>query len=251
MNSQTIITPDVWMSLKNSTEARIALGRAGGSIPTHEWLQFKAAHAAARDAVHAPFDPESITTSISNLGLESLSITSAVTDKKTFLLRPDLGRRLDQGSRERLLLIGASASFDLAIIVSDGLSARAAEQSAGPLLNALVPLLVTDNWNLAPLCIAHFGRVALQDEVGELLHTPMVLILLGERPGLSSPESLGAYLVYGPKMGNTDAARNCVSNIRPRGLSCSAAAAKLHELLTASRRLCLSGINLMIENKLE
>jgi ethanolamine ammonia-lyase small subunit len=240
------ITVDPWNPLRSATPARIALGRSGGSLPTGEWLAFKAAHAAARDAVHNPFDAAALAEQLAPLGVETIVVDSAAPDRSTYLQRPDFGRRLDDASRSRLHEWGARhpTTPDLAIMVSDGLSALAAHQQAAGVLTTLVPALAADSWRLAPLAIARFGRVALQDEIGELLGAQIALMLIGERPGLGSPDSLGAYLVHRPRVGNTDAQRNCVSNIRPGGLPWATAAETLQYLLNQARRRQLSGVAL-------
>ena len=236
---------DTWVGLRRTTPARIALGRAGGSLPTGEWLDFKSAHAAARDAVHCPFDAEQVAADIRALDVEVVVVESAAGDRHTYLQRPDLGRRLDAPSRYELQeLPRPQAAFDLAIVVSDGLSALAVHRQAVPLLAALLPQLRAGNWHLAPIVVARFGRVALQDEVGQVLGAQLALMLIGERPGLGSPDSLGAYLVYHPGPGNTDANRNCVSNIRPEGLTHETAAETIHYLLTEARTRRLSGVQL-------
>jgi ethanolamine ammonia-lyase small subunit len=245
MAAKQPVTIDAWSELRGDTQARIALGRAGGSLPTREWLEFKAAHAAARDAVHNAFDAAGFAAQIAALGVETVIVDSAVGDRAAYLQRPDLGRRLEQASQRRLEALAKTASpIDLAVIVSDGLSALAVHRQATPLLAHLLPKLSADGWRLGPIVVARFGRVALEDQIGELLGAQIALMLIGERPGLGSPDSLGAYMVYGPKAGNTDAQRNCVSNIRPEGMSLAAAADTLHYLLTESRRRKLSGVPL-------
>jgi ethanolamine ammonia-lyase small subunit len=245
MDHNTLVTRDVWTNLRSATPARIALGRSGGSLPTREWLDFKSAHAAARDAVHCPFDGERLATEIGALGVDVVIADTAAGDRHTYLQRPDFGRRLDERSHYELQqLPRPPAKFDLAIIVSDGLSALAVHRQAVPLLSALLPPVRNDAWRLAPIVVARFGRVALQDEVGQVLGAQLALMLIGERPGLGSPDSLGAYLVHGPRPGNTDANRNCVSNIRPEGLPHVAAAETIHYLLTESRHRRLSGVEL-------
>jgi ethanolamine ammonia-lyase small subunit len=243
MNKLTQVTPDTWSPLRGATPARIALGRAGGSLPLGSWLEFKAAHASARDAVHCPYDADQLAAELELLAPGVVVVDSAAQDRQTFLLRPDLGRRLDDRSR-CLLQESFSTSHDLAIIVTDGLSALAVHRQTQPLVELLLPKLRGDGWRLAPIVIARFGRVALEDEIGQVLGAHLALMLIGERPGLGSPDSLGAYLVYGPRVGNTDADRNCVSNIRPEGLSHHKAAETLHYLLTQSRRRHLSGVQL-------
>ncbi|SRR5258708_5882185 len=246
---------DPWFNLRRYTAARIALGRTGGSLPTRELLSFNQDHAAARDAVHSPLNAEILTEELRTIFPNVLTLSSAASNRPTYLQRPDLGRSLSSDSRQILEDLAASSrtahntaeGHDLAIIVSDGLSALAAHRQAVPLLSALLPKLVAAHWSIAPLCVVRHARVALEDEVGSLLHARIALILLGERPGLIAPDSLGAYFVYGPKIGNSDAGRNCISNIRPEGLRPNAAADKLFSLLTASHQLQLSGIALKEE----
>lgn len=251
MSADSVVTTDAWRRLRDATPARIALGRSGGSLPTHEWLEFKAAHAAARDAVHNAFDAEGLTAEISALGMDTVVVESAAPDRFVYLQRPELGRRLAAASRERLQsLASLGTPPDLTIVVSDGLSALAAHRQTTAVLTALLPLLTTDRWQVSPVIIARFGRVALQDEVGQLLGAQLTLMLIGERPGLGSPDSLGAYMVFGPRVGNTDANRNCVSNIRPEGLPPAAAAETLHFLLTEARRRRISGTQLKDERSL-
>lgn len=238
------VTPNPWEVLRSATTARIALGRAGGSLPTQEWLKFKAAHAAARDAVHHSFDAEGVAAEIAALGVDVLLVNSAAADRRTFLERPDLGRQLDERSRYLLQQARGETDIDLAVVVSDGLSAIAAHLQAAPLLKILLPQLAAEKWSVAPIVVARYGRVALEDEVGQMLGARLALMLIGERPGLGSPDSLGAYVVYDPRSGNTDANRNCVSNIRPEGLTHAAAAATIFYLLGEARQRRLSGVQL-------
>lgn len=229
-------------SLKRWTDARVALGRSGGSLPHRALLDFRLSHARARDAVHQAFDPAALALELEPLGLPILLAPSLAPDRVSYLQRPDLGRQLSPDGQERLTHQHRPEGFDLALILSDGLSAEAAHRQVPTLLAALLPLL--KQWTLAPLVIAPFARVALQDEIGSLLGARAALILLGERPGLGSPDSLGAYLVHSPKSGNTDADRNCVSNIRQAGLPPAAAALRICWLLEESRRLGFSGVDL-------
>jgi ethanolamine ammonia-lyase small subunit len=246
-----LITTDAWHSLRTATPARIALGRAGGSLPTHEWLGFKSSHAAARDAVHQAFEAESLAIEISSLGVETILVDTVAGDRQTFLKRPDLGRRLDAASERRLqALADPNATPDLAIIVSDGLSALAVHRQVPPLLAAILPRLNGAGWRIAPIAVVRFGRVALEDQIGQLFGARLALMLIGERPGLGSPDSLGAYLVHAPRAGNTDANRNCVSNIRPEGLAWDAAADTILYLLTEARCRRLSGVGLKDERLL-
>ena len=234
--------PDPWAELRRHTPARIALGRAGTSLPTAELLRFAAAHAQARDAVQLPLDTAALASSLAAMGWTSLAVASRAPDREAYLRRPDWGRRLDPDSAARLQ--GAvGGAVDLAIVLGDGLAAQATAQHAPALLSALRPLLA-QHLTLAPLVIASQARVALADEVGALLQARVVLILLGERPGLSSPDSLGGYLTYRPALGCSDAQRNCVSNIRPSGLPPELAARRLAWLLHEALRRQLSGIAL-------
>src|SRR5215472_9339326 len=203
------------IDLRSYTPARVALGRTGHSLPSAEVLRFRLDHARARDAVHEPLDPAS-------LGIAHVLLHSAAPDRATYLRRPDLGRRLAADTRlER-------GDYDAAIVIADGLSAPAVHRHAAPLLAALRPKL--EGWTLAPVCVVLQGRVAIGDEIGERLGARMVAMLIGERPGLSSPDSLGVYLTWDPRPGRTDAERNCVSNVRTEGMSYAAAAQKLEFL---------------------
>lgn len=233
---------DPWADLRRHTPARIALGRAGSSLPTAELLRFAAAHAQARDAVHIALDNAALARDLAALGLAPLIVRSRAPDRETYLRRPDLGRRLAPTDAQRLQA-AAAGPVDLALVLGDGLSATALQQHAAPLLAALLPLLAP-GLRLAPPVLATQARVALADEIGALLQANVVLILLGERPGLSAPDSLGAYLTHAPQIGCHDAQRNCVSNIRPAGLPLDLAARRLAWLLHESRRRQLSGVGL-------
>ena len=237
-------TPDTpWNRLRQWTPARIALGASGGSVPTNAALDFRLSHALARDAVQRAFDAANLVKRIEELGLPFRELRSAVLDRATYLRRPDLGRVLNEDSRTTLDALGiAEGPFDLVIVCSDGLSAVAAEAQIVPLLEALVPRL--DGWKLAPVLVVPFARVALMDDAGERLKAKLALILLGERPGLGSADSLGAYFVHDPRVGRTDGERNCLSNIRASGLAPDVAAETLARLLAESRRLGISGVGL-------
>jgi ethanolamine ammonia-lyase small subunit len=236
---------DPWNQLRSLTTARIALGRSGGSLPTRERLDFQLAHARARDAVVSPFDAEDLAARLRLLTPEVLVVDSGVADRAEFLRRPDLGRELAPASRNALAQAAARLPpFDLAIILSDGLSTLATASHGAPLVAALLPSIHQSGWTLAPLIVARYGRVALQDEIGALLKARVSVMLLGERPGLGSADSLGAYFTHGPRPGRRDADRNCVSNIREGGLTIADAAAKLHYLLAKSFDLGLSGVQL-------
>ncbi|RRJ99387.1 ethanolamine ammonia-lyase subunit EutC [Opitutaceae bacterium TAV3] len=236
---------DPWAALQRYTAARIALGRTGGSQRTESVLDFRLAHARARDAVHAPLDLDGLAQQFTQHGLATERLTTAVSDRAAYLVRPDLGRRLDEASRTRLRTLAAQWDRrDLAIIVSDGLAAQAATRHAVETTTRLAGLLTAAGWTLYPILLVPFGRVKLQDEIGGILGARHALMLLGERPGLGSPDSLGAYFTHYPREECTDADRNCISNIRPEGLSPVAAARKLARLLLESARLGVSGVAL-------
>jgi ethanolamine ammonia-lyase small subunit len=235
--------PDSWWDLARLTPARIALGRTGASLPTREVLQFALAHAKARDAVGMPLDNEALVASLALLGLAVIEVHSAAPDRAAYLGRPDLGRQLDGEGRERLQN-GQAKGFDVAIVIADGLSTAGVQAHVAPLIEALLPQIEAWGWSLAPLVVAHQARVAIGDEVGDLLGARLVILLVGERPGLSSPDSLGAYLTFQPRPGRSDAERNCVSNIHGAGLSYGAAAHKILWLASEGLRLGLTGVDL-------
>lgn len=237
---------DPWHVLRRFTAARIALGHAGISQPTRAQLGFQLAHAMARDAVHTALDGAALAHDLGAAWPElppALLLRSAADERTTYLQRPDLGRRLDDGSRARLAGIGAAAC-DLALVVADGLSALAVASNAAPLLRALRAHLSPAGWTLAPPCIVEQGRVAIGDEIGELLGARLVVVLIGERPGLSAPDSMGAYLTWAPRVGLTDESRNCISNIRPAGQRPEEAATRLYHLLTQARQRGVTGVAL-------
>jgi len=238
--------PDPWADLRRHTPARIALGRVGNSLPTAEVLRFAAAHAQARDAVHLPLDVAALSAVLATDGWPTLTVTSRAATRDVFLRRPDLGRRLDDAGAAALFAVQCtpgSVAPDLALVVADGLSAQAAQDHAADVLRHLREAL-GGACVLSPVVVATQARVALADEVGALLQARAVLVLLGERPGLSSPDSLGAYLTFAPRVGSNDAQRNCVSNIRPTGLAPAAAAARLAWLVKEALRRRLTGIGL-------
>ncbi len=228
----TVPVDDPWLRLRPLTAARIGLASAGGSLATAPLLALRLAHARARDAVHAALDVDGLAAAVGPL----LIVDSAAPDRATFLLRPDLGRRLAPGTA----LPGGE--HDLAVVLADGLSARAVQDHAPAVIAALRPLLA--GWRVAPLVLARQARVALGDAVAVAMGAAAVLVLIGERPGLSAPDSLGAYLTWQPGQGTTDAGRNCVSNIRPAGFPPQAAAAKIAWLLEAMRTRGISGVAL-------
>ena len=219
------------IDLRSFTPARVAQGRTGHSLSTAELLRFQLDHAKARDAVACELDPASI-------GHPHLLLRSAARDRATYLRRPDLGRKLNPASRALL----TPGDYEAAIVIADGLSAPAIHHHAKGLLDALLAQLTT--WRLAPLSVVSQGRVAVADEVAEALGARLAVILVGERPGLTSPDSLGIYLTWDPHAGRTDAERNCISNVRTEGLSYALAAHKLVYLMNAARTLQLSGVAL-------
>ena len=233
---------DPWQHLKPHTAARIALGRTGVSLPTQEILDFGLAHAMARDAVHLPLDVSVLCAEIAKAGFETISVESATNNRQTYLLRPDLGRRLSEQSAA-VLAAYPQKGFDLVILVGDGLSSMAVKNHALPMLQALHSQIPKD-WKVAPIVVASQARVALSDEVGSLLQVKLVLMLVGERPGLSSPDSLGMYLTYAPKVGRADSERNCISNVRPEGLQYAAAAYKATWLAREALRIKCTGVEL-------
>jgi ethanolamine ammonia-lyase small subunit len=234
---------DPWTALSALTPARLAIGRSGASLPTREVLAFALDHARARDAVHTPFDAAAVTAQVQALGLTTLTVESAAADRSTYLRRPDLGRRLAADSAERLDAVQADGC-DLVVVIGDGLSSAAVHAHAAPLLAALSPHVEQAGWRLAPVVLARQARVALGDEIGERLGARMTVMLIGERPGLSSPDSLGVYLTFGPRVGRSDAERNCISNIRPDGLSYDEAAFKVAWHIGQALRLGLTGVAL-------
>ena len=237
--------PDPWADLRAHTAARLALGRAGTAIPTRALLDFGLAHAQARDAVHWPLDADALAQRLAGLGGTTLQVASRAPDRATYLLRPDLGRRLCDGDAERLRAVEKSGHGDpdLLLVVADGLSALAVERHAVPLVEAIAGTAPA-NWRTGPVVVATQARVALGDEVGALLGARLVAVLIGERPGLSSPDSLGIYLTWHPRVGRSDAERNCISNVRPEGLAPQAAAARLWWLCQAAQQRGLTGVGL-------
>jgi len=248
VQEETQITANPWQALRAFTDARIALGRSGVSQPTSAQLAFQLAHAQARDAVHLALDFPALQAELQAAGFgASLRLHSAAADRHQYLQRPDLGRRLDEASRDTLTPYRQESGYDLALVLADGLSALALKQNALPFLQALHDKLSGETWKLAPLCLVEQGRVAVADEVAQRLGARAVVILVGERPGLSSPDSLGLYFTQAPKVGLTDERRNCISNVRPAGMSYAEAAYRLHYLLSEGRRRHCSGVALKDE----
>ena len=242
MDLITLKTSDSWESLKAFTAARIALGRVGDSIPLSESLEFKLAHAHARDAVYSTLDHELLTDGLQHLGQPVIHVKSQAVTREQYLQRPDLGRLPDDRSVQ--LLQEQSADYDICIILADGLSAKAINQNGIPLISALLPLFIGMEYRVAPICLADQARVALSDHISHALHAKLCVMLIGERPGLSSADSIGVYLTYQPRPGLTDESRNCVSNIRPDGLSFELAARKIFYLSQEAFRRKLSGVSL-------
>ncbi|MGE8067605.1 ethanolamine ammonia-lyase subunit EutC [Pseudomonas sp. NPDC089569] len=242
-----------WQELRRLTPARIALGRTGTSLPTRAQLDFQYAHAQARDAVHLPFDHRALRSQLTERGHQSILLHSAAIDRNSYLQRPDLGRKLSDESAQALREHAAAnpGGVDLVIVVADGLSALAVHRHTLPFLARLEEQVRAQNWSAAPVVLVEQGRVAVADEIGELLGAKMTVILIGERPGLSSPDSLGLYFTYNPKVGLTDAYRNCISNVRLEGLSYGMAAHRLLYLMREACRRQLSGVNLKDEAQLQ
>lgn len=228
-------------SLRQYTSARVGLNRAGRGLATHEVLDFQLAHAQARDAVHATLDVQSLLSGLRERGLSARVLKSAAADRSSYLRHPDLGRTLSPESSAQLV----ADPCDLLFVLADGLSASAVSRHTLPLLDEVVSLL-DKHWSVGPVCIVEQGRVAIGDAIGFALQAKVSVVLIGERPGLSSPDSLGAYITWGPRPGLTDAERNCISNIRPAGLEYSAAASTLAFYLHEALRQKLTGIKLKL-----
>jgi ethanolamine ammonia-lyase small subunit len=234
--------------LKTLTPARVALGRSGVSLPTSALLGFTLDHARARDAVHAAFDAPALITDLGELGLHAIGVASRASSRREYLGRPDLGRRLDPDSAERLAGFADATAGRLAIVIGDGLSPTAVHAHAVPLMRELLPRLAAANIEISSVVVASGARVALGDEIGEILKASMAMVLIGERPGLSAPDSLGAYLTFAPKIGRTDADRNCISNIHRAGLSYDEAAFKIAWLIEQGLARNVTGVALKDES---
>lgn len=250
VGEKTLVIADPWSRLRRVTGARIALGRAGGSLPTASLLDFDLAHARVRDAVHLRFEASGMRRQLREAGHEALLVKSEAANRTLYLRRPDLGRRLDERSRAALTAFSSASGdgFDAAFVIADGLSPLAVHSHGVAVLDLAWKTLEREGWRLAPVVIATQSRVALGDEIGHLLGAGQVAILIGERPGLSAADSLGIYLTYAPRPGRTDAERNCISNIHPEGLGYEEAAAKLIQLMTRARRFRLTGVELKDES---
>jgi len=234
-------TPSKWRDLRRFTDARVALGRAGNALPTAAHLDFQEAHARARDAVWSSLDVAKLEEELSPLGLPIQRVTSQAEERRRFLLRPDLGRRLPEGT------VLPKAPGSIALVIADGLCASGVQQQAPALLSVLVPALSKAGFTPGPIIIAEQARVALGDDVAEAMEAAAVVVLIGERPGLSATDSLGLYITWAARRGSNDAMRNCISNIRPGGLSADFAAAKALWLLAEARKLGATGVALMDE----
>jgi len=235
------MTDELVRGLRHYTSARVGLDRAGSSLATHEVLDFQLAHAQARDAVHAALDVPSLLGGLRKRGLSACVLRSAAAGRSIYLHHPGLGRSLSPESVANLV----ADSCDVVFVIADGLSALAVTRHALPLLDEVLPLL-DQQWSVGPVCIVEQGRVAIGDAIGAALQAKVSVVLIGERPGLSSPDSLGAYLTWGPRPGRTDAERNCISNIRPEGLDYASAARMLAFYLREALRQKLTGVELKL-----
>jgi ethanolamine ammonia-lyase small subunit len=236
----------LWPSLRRLTAARIGLKRTGASLATEPLLDFKLAHARARDAVHEALDEARLSVEIATFGLPVLTVASAAENRQRYLMRPDLGRRLAPSAEA--ILAPYAGSYDVAFVMADGLSARAVQAHGYPVLAGALLALQGEDWRIAPLVIARHGRVALGDAIAARLGAGCVMLLIGERPGLTAPDSMGAYLTWQPRPETTDADRNCISNIRPEGIGYADAVFKLTHLLRSMRARRLSGVLLKDES---
>ncbi|WP_425994349.1 ethanolamine ammonia-lyase subunit EutC [Afipia sp. DC4300-2b1] len=242
------VTESPWAEWRSVTPARLALGRAGAGMPTDEVLRFGWAHAMARDAIHAALDVPKLEAALHDQGWTVAHTHSRAPDRTTYLRRPDLGRVIDPDEIAKLRTVPLVRS-DVCIVIGDGLSSLAIDRHAAPLLAALKPLLANE-LKQAPVIIATQARVALADEIAELLQAKLSIMLIGERPGLSSPDSLGIYITHAPFRGRNDAGRNCISNVRPEGMSYAAAAFKLAWLVREALNRGLTGVDLKDESDL-
>lgn len=240
---------DPWSDLKTYTQARIALGRVGSSLPTKELLNFSAAHAQARDAVFTELDKSVLEQMTLEFGIPVLQLKSEASDRDTYLKRPDFGRKLDEASIEKLR--GEKKKQTVTLVIGDGLSAEAINKNIIPFLQEFLPLCNLYGWGILSFYVVENARVAISDEIGGILESQVSVILIGERPGLSAPDSMGIYLTFAPNAGNTDEKRNCISNIRKQGLDYTFAAHKLAYLLNESLKRKLSGVILKDDYTLE
>lgn len=247
-DNKPVVVANPWSQLRQYTAARIALGRAGTSLPTKPHLDFQLAHARARTAVHHELEVEKLAAALKANGHDTVIVDSAAENRPMYLQRPDKGRRLNEASCETLRGVARPAEgFDVVFVIADGLSSFAIEENAVPFLETMMKSLNEQGLRIAPLIIARQARVAIGDEVGEILGARMVIVLIGERPGLSSPDSMGIYMTLKPRVGLTDESRNCISNVRREGLSYPGAVHKLSYLMMEARKRGLSGVQLKDE----
>ena len=247
IRTQHLEESDCWAWLRQFTDASIALGRTGSSVLTDDYLKFRLAHARARDSIKMPFNARRVAEDLQRLGLTSFEVDSKAGNRETFITRPDLGRRLSDESRARLKAMHYPGC-DVLLVIADGLSSKAVHRQAVPLVEHLQPYLRDLHLSLGPVVLAHQSRVALADDIAELMHAKLVAILIGERPGLSSPDSLSVYMTYKPYFGRMESERNCISNIRPEGLNYDAAAFKLTWLIANAFDRRVSGTALKDES---
>ena len=247
MNNDLLIFEDDWQHLKQFTPARIALGRSGMSLPTKVCLDFSLAHAMARDAVTAAINFEPIAQSLESINTKTVVLHSQAENQHTYLKRPDLGRLLNDQAYSALKA-NPTSTVDIVIVIADGLSSSAIEHHAVPFLELLIPRLREKDYAMPPICLVKHGRVAIGDSIAQYYSARLCVVLIGERPGLSSPSSMGIYFTYQAKKGSTDAERNCISNIHHEGLSYSEALIKLLYLINESEKLQFSGVNLKDES---
>ena len=232
------MSPAAREALRSYTPARLGLERSGVSLATRPLLDFQLAHARARDAVHAAIDVRMLCDELRRSDLTALALESKARDRGMYLRRPDLGRALSEDSAALL----RPGEYDVVFVIADGLSALAVERHAMRLMREILTLI--GGWRLAPVCVVEQGRVAIGDAIGEALHAPLAVVLIGERPGLSSPDSLGVYITWEPRTGRKDSERNCISNVREEGLGYAAAANRLHYYMQESSRLHMTGLGL-------
>ena len=245
---QDFLIDNPWQSLRRYTDARIGLGRSGVSLPTDVHLSFQLSHARARDAVHIPLDNDQLEKSIRAFSpVDIWSLKSRARDRAAYLQRPDLGRLLSRESEQFLRQHSPTEGFDIAVVIADGLSSTAVLRHAPPMLEHLLSAVAPLDYRCAPICLVTQGRVAVGDPIGELLNARLLVMMIGERPGLSSPDSLGIYFTWQPQSGKSDAQRNCISNIRHEGLSYEEATHKLMYLMQEADRRQLSGVYLKDE----
>jgi ethanolamine ammonia-lyase small subunit len=249
ISAQVQLNP--WQDLRKYTDARIALGRVGNSLPTQAHLAFQLDHARARDAVHLPLDHALLGKSLTQFGLPVLQLKSCADTREIYLQRPDLGRRLSEQSIAKLKQVSQDNKqpYDLAIVITEGLSSLAVTENVEKMQSTLLPGLSAMKLSLAPLSVVKQGRVAVADDVGFHLNAKMSIILVGERPGLSSPDSLGIYFTYQPEPGTPDSKRNCLSNVRQRGMSYQQASERLSYLIKEAMKRQYSGVDLKDETE--